>query len=50
MREKKEKKEKRKRKKKEKKKKKREKGHCYYPLPHLCLKVAPCFSYRESPM
>ena len=24
------------------------KGHCYYPLPHLCFKVAPCFSYRES--
>ena len=23
------------------KRKKREKGHCYYPLPHLCFKVAP---------
>ena len=29
---------------------KREKGQCYYPFPHLCFKVAPCFSYRESPM
>ena len=45
MREKKEKKNK-----KNKEKKQREKGHCYYPLPHLCFKVAPCFSYGESPM
>ena len=27
---------------------KREKGQCYYPFPHLCFKVAPCSSYRES--
>ena len=27
-----------------------EKGQCYYPLPHLCFRVAPCFSYIESPM
>ena len=32
------------------KNKQREKGHCQYPLPHLCFKVAPCFSYGESPM
>ena len=38
------------RKKKRKRKKQREKGHCQYPLPHLCFKVAPCFSYGESPM
>jgi hypothetical protein len=41
---------KRKKEKKEKGKKKIGKGHCYYHLPHLCFKVAPCFSYRESPM
>ena len=23
-------------------------GQCYYPFPHLCFKVAPCSSYRES--
>ena len=28
----------------------KKKGQCYYPFPHLCFKVAPCFSYRESPM
>ena len=26
--------------KKEKNERKREKGQCYYPLPHLCFKVA----------
>ena len=26
---------------KEKNERKREKGQCYYPLPHLCFKVAP---------
>ena len=47
----KEKKRKRERKKKKKgKNKQREKGHCQYPLPHLCFKVEPCFSYGESPM
>ena len=36
--------------KKKKRKKQREKGNCQYPLQHLCFKVAPCFSYGESPM
>ena len=31
-------------------KKKIKRGQCYYPFPHLCFKVAPCFSYGESPM
>ena len=45
---------KKKNKKKKKRKKinerKREKGQCYHLFPYLCFKVAPCFSYRESPM
>ena len=36
--------------KKQKNERKWEKGLCYYPLPHLCLIVAPCPSYRESPI
>ena len=44
------KKEKKRKKKRKRKNKQREKGHCWYPLPHLCFKVAPCFSYGESPM
>ena len=41
-------KEKKRKKRKKKKKKRIGKGHCYYLLPHLCFKVAPCFSRRES--
>jgi hypothetical protein len=36
-------------KKKIKNKKKRERGHTTIRFPHLCFKVAPCSSYRESP-
>ena len=42
-----------KRKKKSPTKKMREKerrGNVTILFPHLCFKVAPCFSYRESPM
>ena len=40
-------KEKEKKEKKEKKKKRERRGML---VPHLCFKVAPCFSYGESPM
>ena len=46
---KKKKKKKKKRKKKNEKNNKREKGQCYFLFLYLCFKVAPCFSYRESP-
>ena len=56
----KEKKEKKERPKKERPNKKRERpkkrkaqkkgGQCYYPFPHVCFKVTPCSSYRESHM
>ena len=34
--------------KKEKNERKREKGNVTILLPHLCFRVAPCSSYRES--
>ena len=33
-----------------KREKMREKGEMSLSFPHLCFKVAACFSYRESPM
>jgi len=35
---------------KKKKEKKEKRGNVTIILPHLCLKVAPCSSYRESLM
>ena len=35
---------------KNKKKQKERRGNVTILLPHLCFKVAPCFSYGESPM
>ena len=29
---------------------KERRGNATILLPHLCFKVAPCFSYRESPI
>ena len=34
---------------KNKKERKRERGHTTILFPHLCFKLAPCISYRESP-
>jgi hypothetical protein len=41
---------KKKKKKKRRRKRKKKKEKRGMLIPHLCFKVAPCFSYRESPM